>query len=80
MEKYTELEERYLVKQRVNEILVETGSPQKAILKMEQLEKECEDNWSKYSYDCVGHAITCARLIIRRLKEINLTLDSDAIK
>ncbi len=69
MKIYSKVEQNYLIEQRVQERIKEHGSVQKAIAYCESQLKECEDNWGSYSYDCVGHAITCNRLLIPRLQE-----------
>lgn len=70
MENYTELEKRYLIKERVQEKILEHGSIEKAIKYLEAELNGFENYWSSCSYDCVGHAITCNRLLVSRLKEL----------
>ena len=70
MKEYSALEKNYLIEQRVIERIKEHVSIENAIKFCEAELKECEENWSNYSYDCVGHAITCNQLLIPRLKEM----------
>lgn len=67
---YTQLEKNYNIQQRVQDRIKEHGSVEKALSYCEAELKECEAIWSDCSYDCVGHAMTCNRLLINRLKEI----------
>lgn len=69
MNEYTPLEERYLIQQRVPEQIEKHGSVENAIKHCEDELKWCDDNFSNYYYDCVGHAITCNSLLIPRLKD-----------
>ena len=66
---YSKLEENYLIEQRVEEIIIECGSIEKAIKYCESKIKEADDIWSNCSYDCVGHSLTCNTLLVNRLKE-----------
>ncbi|MCK9447274.1 hypothetical protein M0Q50_10525 [bacterium] len=69
-EPYIELEKRYLIEQRVREIIVKYGSIENAIIHCKKELFEYEDHWNHYSYDCVGHGITCNQLLIKRLEEL----------
>ena len=63
------LEEKYLIKQRVNEDIKKYGSTKNAISYLKKELKEYEDIFSNYYYDCVGHAIICTELKIKYLEK-----------
>jgi hypothetical protein len=77
MKPYNQLEKRYLVEQRIQEQIEEHGSIENAITYCRSILNQCEDIWSDCSYECVGHAITCNRMLISRLEEqLAIQLDS----
>ena len=69
IKEYSKIEHTYLIEQRVQENIEKFGSIQNAIYHCESELKDCLDNWHRFSYDCIGHAITCNGLLIARLKE-----------
>ena len=69
IKEYTKIERNYLIEQRVTETIERCGSIQNAIDHCQSQLKECLDDWHNYSYDCVGHSITCNTLLITRLEE-----------
>lgn len=70
MQPYTESEKNYLIEQRVENTTKEHGSIKSALNYHKKELEEMEGLWSKYSSDCLGHGITCTRLIVRRLEEL----------
>ena len=71
----TELEKNYLIKQRVESDIRKYGSVSKAIKVLKKELGEMESLWSKYSSDCLGHGITCAKLKIRWLEHMEVQSD-----
>lgn len=69
IKEYSKIERDYLIEKRVQETIEKYGSIQHAIDHCKTELKDCLDNWHRFSYDCVGHAITCNRLLITRLEE-----------
>ena len=67
-QKMTELESRYLVKERAESDVKDHGSVEKAILHLKFELEEMESSWGKYSSDSLGHGITCTRLKISWLE------------
>jgi hypothetical protein len=67
------VEKNYKVKERAEAAVVNHGSIEKAIRYLTAELKECEDLWSSYSSDCLGHAITCNRLLIDWLQRTQPT-------
>ncbi len=65
-------EASYMVDVRSEKIVKEKGSIQNAISYLKSELTACNNLWSEYSCDCLGHAITCNRLMIgwleRKLK------------
>jgi len=57
-------EANYLVNVRSSKYVEQYGSIDKAIEVLEAENKVHDDLWSSYSCDCLGHAITCTRLMI----------------
>jgi len=66
----TTLQTNYKIKERAEEAIKEHGSIDNAIKKLKQELHAFEDAWSKYSSDCLGHGITCNRLLGRYLTEL----------
>lgn len=63
------MENNYRIEQRAQEHIALYGSVEKAIEHCEKELEEFENAWSKYSSDCLGHGITCNRLLLIRLKK-----------
>lgn len=57
-------EKSYKIKERAIEYVKKCGSVKKAIKQLKIEYKEMQNNWSKYSCDCLGHAIICTLLLI----------------
>lgn len=70
MRLYTELEKKYLIEQRTKDTIKKYDSVEKALIYHKKELEEMEGFWSKYSGDDLGHGITCTRLIVRRLEEM----------
>lgn len=68
MNKETQLEKRYLITERAAKEVENHGSVEKAVRYLKSELKEYEALWSEYSSDCLGHGITCTRLLIERLQ------------
>lgn len=66
--KETREEKNYLIKQRAEADVKEHGSVQKAIEYLRAELEEMEGLWGRFSSDCLGHGITCARLKISWLE------------
>lgn len=66
----TPTEINYRIKERAEEAIKEHGSIDKAIIKLKQELHAFEEMWSEFSSDCLGHGITCNRLLIRYLTEL----------
>ena len=64
----TPQEENYKVKERAEAAAKEHGSVEEAIEHLKSELKDFEGFWSKYSSDCLGHGITCNRLLISWLE------------
>jgi hypothetical protein len=64
----TKQEENYSVKDRAENAVKKYGSAKKAINHLKAELNEFEALWSKYSSDCLGHGITCNRLLISFLE------------
>ncbi len=61
--------ENYKVDERSKDYILKYGSAEIAITNLQKELDEYDSLWSKYSCDCLGHAITCLSLIIRHLKQ-----------
>jgi len=68
-----QLEENYKVKERAEKAVETHGSIEKAISYLKAELKGFEDMWSSYSSDCLGHGITCNKLLISWLERKMLT-------
>ena len=66
----THLEISYKIKERSEDYIKEHGSIENAIEYLKIQLKECDNLWSEYSCDCLGHAITCNTLLIKYLENI----------
>lgn len=64
----TKYEENYKVKERAENAIKEHGTIEKAITYLRLELNGFEDVWSSYSSDCLGHGITCNRLLISWLE------------
>jgi hypothetical protein len=60
-------EENYKISERSEDAIKTHGTIQKAIKFLKNELSEFENLWSKYSSDCLGHGITCNRLLIANL-------------
>lgn len=61
-------EQNYKVAERAKNSIKEHGTIDKAIIYLKSELKGFEDSWSLYSSDCLGHGITCNRLLISWLE------------
>jgi hypothetical protein len=57
-------EANYFVDVRSEKIVKEQGSIEKAIKFLQDELNSYEYLWGEFAYDCLGHAITCNRLMI----------------
>lgn len=63
------VEQSYNIEERAERVIREYGTSEKALSHL-KIELECyEDSWSMYSSQCLGHAITCNRLLIRWIEK-----------
>lgn len=67
------LEERYLIKERAEKEILNHGSVENALKYLKAELCGYESLWSKYSSECLGHGITCTRLLIENLENGNRT-------
>lgn len=65
----TELEKRYLIKERSFKLVLEKGSIDKEKKFLKEKIEEYENLWGLYSCDCLGHAIICNNLMLRYIEE-----------
>lgn len=65
-------EANYLVDVRSAKYVEQYGSIDKAIKVLEAENNSYNDMWSAYSCDCLGHGITCTKLMIGWLKKLKL--------
>jgi len=68
----TRTENNYKIKERAEDNIKKHGSIDKAIKYLKSELSGFEDSWSKYSSDCLGHGITCNRLLISWLERLNV--------
>jgi len=68
------LEINYKIKKRAELIVKEKGSINNDIKHIKTELSEFESMWSKYSCDCLGHGITCDRLLINYLEQDSITI------
>lgn len=68
----TRTEKNYKIKERAEENINEHGSINEAIKYLKAELNGFEDSWSMYSSDCLGHGITCNRLLISWLERLNV--------
>lgn len=61
-------EENYKVAERAEKVIKEHGTVEKAITYLKSELRGFEDSWSDFSSDCLGHGITCNRLLISWLE------------
>lgn len=61
-------EKNYKVEERAEDAVKEHGTIEKALLYLKSELEEFEDSWGMYSSDCLGHGITCNRLLISWLE------------
>lgn len=61
-------EQNYKVEERAENAIKEHGTIEKAITYLKAELKEFEDSWGMWSSDCLGHGITCNRLLISWLE------------
>jgi len=62
------IEQNYKVEERAKNAVKEHGTIEKAILYLKSELNGFEDLWGMYSSDCLGHGITCNRLLISWLE------------
>jgi hypothetical protein len=61
-------EQNYKIAERAEEAIKKHGTIEKAIDYLKSELKSFEDSWSSFSSDCLGHGITCNRLLISWLE------------
>ena len=61
-------EENYKVAERAEDAIKKHGTIEKAIDYLKSELNEFENSWSSFSSDCLGHGITCNRLLISWLE------------
>lgn len=64
------IQENYKVKERAEAYVKKYGSIPKAIDFLKREHAGFQSIWGEYSSDCLGHGITCTRLMIEYLQEI----------
>lgn len=64
----TEYEKNYKVEERAETAVKVHCSTEKAITYLKAELAGFEDSWGSYSSDCLGHGITCNRLLISWLE------------
>jgi hypothetical protein len=62
--KCSPIEHKYKVKERVNETIDKYGGIDAALIHLKSELEEFENDWNLNSSDCLGHGITCNRLMI----------------
>ena len=62
------VEKNYKVEERAENAIKEHGTIENAITYLKAELKGFEDLWGMYSSDCLGHGITCNRLLISWLE------------
>lgn len=68
----TSNEKNYKIKKRASDKIKEHGSIENAINHLKNELNSFEDSWGTYSSDCLGHGITCNRLLISWLERLNV--------
>jgi len=66
----TPQEKNYKVKERVEELLSKYGTIEKTLAYLKAELSGFESSWSSYSSDCLGHGITCNRLMINYIEKL----------
>ena len=66
------LDEKYKIKERAEVAVKKHGSIEKAINYLQSELNGFEDLWNAYSCDCLGHGITCNRLLVSWLRKSGL--------
>lgn len=66
----TVVEINYKIRERSNLLIEKHGSIDNCISVLEEQLNEFEDSWSLYSSECLGHGITCTRLLINWLNRM----------
>ena len=62
------VEQNYKVAERAEDAIKKHGTIEKAITYLKSELKGYEDSWGSFSSDCLGHGITCNRLLISWLE------------
>ena len=63
------VERNYKIKERVNTLIIKSGSIDKVLDNLQKELEEFEASWGEYSSDSLGHGITFNRLAINWIKK-----------
>ena len=67
--------DNYMIKDRSEMAITKFGSIESAISNIRDELAKCNSLWSKYSSDCLSHAITCNRMMIDYLTALAQSKD-----
>jgi hypothetical protein len=70
MYKISDLEKRYKIKERAEDVVKQHGSIENSLAYLKSELSDFENMWSKYSSEGLGHGISCNMLLIGWLERI----------